>query len=198
MKLTLFDGAEKRLNKLEVDRALGLQLVEAAKKSQDIRIARRIQSLLKPMLKVAPDDVVALNAMAVTFVILEDQKQAEQVWTKALEYRPENEAILTALAIMNHQRGDLEQALEFVDRAIAINPSSTGMIGRRAHILGQLGRAGEAIKSAERAVKTDPTVLQLYQWLAEAYGVQDNPERSQHFQRLYERILQAMQPQSKP
>ena len=196
-QLALFDDAEQRLNKLEVDRARGLQLLDAAKKSQDVRIARKIQKLLKPMLKVAPDDVVSLDAMAVTYVLLEDHEQAEQAWTQALKLHPENEAILTSLAILNHQRGDLESALKFVNRAIAVNPSSTEMIGRKAHILGQLGRADEAIKTAERAVATNPMVLQLYQWLAEAHEVQDAPQRSRHFQRLYDRIVAAMQPEAK-
>ena len=193
-KLTLFDGAEKRLPKLEVDRARGLQLVEAAKKSREIKIARRIQKLLKPMLTAAPDDIVALDAMALTYVLLEDHQLAEESWTRALKIQPENEAILTPLAIMNHQRGDLEPALKLIDRALAVNPSSTEMLGRRAHVLGQMRRTDAAIKSAERALETNPTVLQLYQWLAEAYQLQNNAERSRHFQRLHDRIEQAMKP----
>jgi len=197
-KLTLFDGAEKRLSKLVVDRARGLQLVEAAKKSREIKIARRIQSLLKPTLAQAPNDIIALNAMAVTFVLLDDHELAEASWTRALEFQPDNEAILTPLAIINHQRNDLEAALTLFDRAIAVNPSSTKMLGRRAHVLGQMGRTDEAIKSAERALESNPTVLQHYQWLAEAYQLQNNTERSRHFQRLHDRIEKAMKPKKAP
>ncbi|GIW94123.1 MAG: hypothetical protein KatS3mg110_2164 [Pirellulaceae bacterium] len=180
LEAQVFDDAQLRLPKREVDRAKGLAMLSRLEILRDPAQISYAQQLLAPVdprsnsgelafLDVLGDDVPALILMGRAFQMLNDVRRAEACWNRLLQIDPDNEDALWWKMANAHQVLDLEQAAAYLDRLLPLNPWDANLYGRKAHILGQAGQLSRACVSAERALELDPTLVQVRQWLVEAY-----------------------------
>jgi predicted CXXCH cytochrome family protein len=174
----LFDGAESRLPKWEVQRSRGLMLASMAEKNRLRKLSTEAERLLKPARQILDDDPDVAEALAVCMLLQKQDQAAAELLTQTLSQHPRRESLLLRLAYFSHDHGDLKKAAEYFSRLVEVNPSQADFHGRFAHILGRIGRLEQGIKEAERAVELNPTLSQAHAWLAEAYEAQGMTDRS--------------------
>jgi hypothetical protein len=196
----VFDGADQRLPKREVDRAKGLAIMQNPNIYSDPQLLATAQQLIAPLtmeaaaasnvafLDVVGDDVDALNSLGLGFQIQRDYDRANACWQQILKIAPNDETALWWLLVNSHERGSLDQAVPYLDRLLALNPLDPNLYGRKAHMLGQAGDLLRAIQSAEVALRLDPTLLQVREWLVEAYDVTEQPQKRREQMDLIRRI----------
>lgn len=174
----LFDEAESRLPKWEVQRSHGLMLASMAEKRRLRELSTKAEPLLKSAQQVLGDDPDVDEGLAVCKLLQKQPQAADEILTRSLQKHPQRESLLLRLAYLSHDQGDLKKAAEYFSRLVKVNPSQADFHGRLAHILGRLGRIEQAIEEAERAVELNPTLSQAHAWLAEAYESRGMIERS--------------------
>lgn len=184
----LFDAAAERLPATELRRARGLMLVRRAEKNQSTAEAYEAESLLRPIAAAMPEDVDVIEALGTASLVQHRYSEAADRWRRCLELDPDRETVLVALAKVCHESGLLEEGVAALDRLFVFNPWLSELQGRQAHMLGQLGRFEQAVAAAQRAIELNPMLRQVYGWLAEAYRLQGDLERGDHYRRLYERM----------
>lgn len=178
--LVLFDGAESRIPRREIDRIEGLLASGQPDVLRDPEAMKHVAELLVPkgvdmndmrsVLAALEGDDEALMAIASLFMAGGRTTAAVQCWEQGLANDPANEEALLMLcgnAVRNRRS---EEALSLCDRLIAVNPSRADYHARRAAILASLGRRAEAIEAARRGLELDPALLPLRAGLAQAYG----------------------------
>jgi hypothetical protein len=208
---SVFDNADERLPKRVVDRAKGLVMVRQPEVIRNSQLLTLAQNLIAPVteqmaarnhlafLDVIGDDVDALIGLGNSFQIQRDYERAHACWQQLLQISPHDEIALWWMLANNHQRGNLQQAAAYLDRLIALLPTDPKLHGRRAHILGQMGRLSEGIEAAERALELDPTLIQVREWLVEAYTATDQPAKAGAQRQLIKRMREVMEvPDSAP
>jgi tetratricopeptide (TPR) repeat protein len=87
----------------------------------------------REILKVDPDNIVALNNLA-WHLIDEEPKQALGYAKRALELSPESSAILDTLAMAQLKNNDVAEARKSIDRALAVSPKSPDLRFHEAQI----------------------------------------------------------------
>lgn len=87
----------------------------------------------REILKVEPDNIVALNNLA-WHLIDDEPKQALVYAKRALELSPESSAILDTLAMAQLKNKDIAEARRSIDRALAISPKSPDLRFHEAQI----------------------------------------------------------------
>lgn len=189
--LMLFDGAEKRLLQLEVDRARGIMLVQAAERERNKALAITAERLLRPFLRAATDDIDVLDALARACAMQQRPAEAETFWREALRLQPDREGILWQLAMFYGTSGNLDAERKSIERLLAINPWNASVHGRYAHVLGRLGETERGIQSAKRALELDPSLTSLYVWLADALQKTNDLPESRRYRELFQKVAGA-------
>ncbi len=180
LEAQVFDDAHHRLPKRELDRAKGLAMLsrmEILRNPAQISYAQQLLAPVDPalnpsdlsFLELLGDDVPALILMGRAFQMLNDFRRADACWSRLLQIDPNQEDALWWKMVNAHEMLDLEQAATYLDRLLPLNPWDANLHGRKAHILGQAGQLRRACISAEKALELDPTLIQVRQWLVEAY-----------------------------
>ncbi|MCO6456908.1 MAG: tetratricopeptide repeat protein [Pirellulaceae bacterium] len=193
----VFDGAEQRLPRREVERARALAMDDKLT-SDDADTAREIERLLLgggmlsddvgAGLQLLGNDPPALNALGTACRMQKRYQEAEICWQEALRYNPKDEQALLLMLLHHHSLQDTRSALEYVERLLELLPDAPTLHGRRAHMLGQLGQTDQAIKAAERALELDPTLIQIHIWLIEVYTGRGELDRADEVRKLLERF----------
>jgi hypothetical protein len=190
-RLLFFDGAEKRLPDWEVTRASGLGLVKRLLDEGRVPDLGRIESMLAPVLEVAPDDTRVMNSLTEVALKSGDLATAESYSRQALAVDPQNEPALVALTQVCYQTGRYADGLEFCDRALAINPMLDTLHAHRADMLRLTGRLADGTAAAERALQLNPRLLPVRRWLVHAYRESGQPAKSKEHAELLRRIEEA-------
>ena len=201
--LVPFDGAEDRLPRREVDRARGIAIANSATARDDKILATRAEHYLVPpqaansnlvqIVEAIGDDPPVLNALGAVYKLTDRKPAAESCWRRVLELDPHNETALDSLITLSHDQREFTDTRQYIDRLLAINPNLASLYGRRSDVSGQLGEVSEGIQSAQRGLKLDPTMLQLREWLIDAYRRNGQEAESEQQRVLLERLKAALQ-----
>ncbi len=192
----IYNHAEQRLPKLEVDRAIAFMLAGGTDgKSPTLAQARRAEQLLLPVHEAQPDDIDTLEVLAAVCLIQRRPEEAEHWWNEVLLRDPQRESVLQNIALYYHDRRQLEPAREYLQRYLVVNPWHGHIHGRLAGVLKLLGEPQAGIAAAERALELNPTLVPLHDWLAHVYEENGQPAESERHRKMHERMQQLL---SKP
>jgi hypothetical protein len=187
-RLLFFGEANQRLPAWEVNRATGLALVKHLLEQGRPPEFSVIESLLAPVLEVAPDDTRVMNSLTELALKRNNLAAAEAYARLALDVEPQNEAALVALTMVAYQSGRYADGLDFSQRALAINPTLEAVHAQRADMLRLTGRLTEGIEAAERALELSPRLLPVRQWLVRAYRDAGQTAKSEEQAKIHERM----------
>lgn len=193
VELTVFDGANQRLPKLEIDRATAFMLLGGIDGKIPTRSdARRAEQLLLPVLDAQPDDLDVLENLGAACLLQGRARDAEQWWNEALKQDPRRETVLQHLALLTFDQRRLKPAREYLERYLEVNSRHGNMHGRLAGVLGSLGEWKKSVTAAEHALELNPTLVPLHDWLGHAYQQIGNPAESERHRRLFQRLQRRM------
>ncbi|HVC94926.1 MAG TPA: tetratricopeptide repeat protein [Pirellulales bacterium] len=166
----LFDHAEQRLARWEVDRVRGLNRVHIAPLNRLMAEAyyREAEALLRSSLRAAPDDVPALEALGRSLMEQQRADGARECLERVLQIRPRREKTLDLLAEIHYRRGELAAAIEYGERLLAVNPWIARYYARQADMLRGAGRLDQAIECGEKSLRLDPWQGQVRGWMVDA------------------------------
>ena len=184
----LFDGADQRLPRMVVDRALGIWLAEQAESRADLKLAARAFRQLTVVSRQMPQDADVLNALGIASAVEGRVEDSLTYWKQALAIDPHRELTLRSTAIQLQKLGRHDAARSYIEDYLKAQPWSALMWGRYSVLLGQLGEIEPAIKAARKAIELDPSNPRTHQWLAEIYDRKGDQERRRHHQELSDRL----------
>lgn len=177
-RLAIFDGAEARLPRREVERARGLwAATEAVRRRDPGRAVDAVRLLLGdpaggPGPAGVPDvvagDVPALLALGDLLAATGRDPPAVACYTRVLAIAPDEVAALAGLGDLQARAGNRAAALASAERLVAVRPTAAEAHGRRASLLAQLGRWADCRDAAACAVALDPLSSDSRRLLAEA------------------------------
>ena len=184
----IYDNAETRLPRAAVDYARGLWLAENAEKKTDRTLAARAIPLLTGALKEFPDDTRILNGLGTASAVSGRFEDSLNYWKKSLAIDPDGEQTLEMLMITLHNNGRQGEAKTYLERLLKLNPYKATLWGRYAGLLSRDGEWNGAIEAAKKSMELDPSVLQTYQFLADAYRRTGDAEKSRYYSDKFEKI----------
>jgi predicted CXXCH cytochrome family protein len=197
-RLEMFDHADLRLPRLEVDRAVGFMLAGGtAHDAPTTADAREAERLLLAVRAAQPDDLATLESLGAACLIQGHDRDAQRWFQMVLKHDPRRESTLLQLAIYYHDQRQLRPAREYLERYLAINRWHGAIYGRYASTLAALGQWRECITAGERGLELNPTLIPLHEWLAPAYEQVGQPADADRHRRLADRLRHRLQtPQS--
>jgi hypothetical protein len=198
---TVFDNAEERLPRAEVDRAKGIALMTRAWAQKDRELAGRAQNhLLKVLGPLANegraglahvDDAPLLDELATGYLLLENTPAAEECWKRLLEIDPQDVTALMGLAKAAEERADRQAYRAYVERLSAISPNADEVMSMRVKLRHYDGDRAGAAQEAERALKNNPTLVELRRWLVDLYRRLGQDEKAIRHQQLLDQLPEA-------
>lgn len=111
---------------------------------------------LRRVLERDPNNLTALEKLALALALLGDTEEALDVLGRAVAIDPSSSELALVQAHVHALRGEAAQSLALADGVIAREPDTVEAWVERAFALETLGRAGEAKAALERAVELDP------------------------------------------
>jgi len=196
--LAVFDNADQRIPKHELDRATAFTLLGGLDhKSPTVSDARRAERLLMPLLQTHSNDIDVLENLGAACLIQGRAFDAAEWWNEALKLNPRREYVLEHLSLLYFDQRQLPLARESLQRYLAVNSWHGSIHGRLAGVLGSLGEWRESIAIAEHALELNPTLIPLHGWLANAYRQVGNTAESQRHRQLLIR-MQILMPSNSP
>lgn len=188
-ELAVFDQADQRLPKLELDRARAFMLVGGIDgKTPTSAEARHAEKLLLPVRQAQPDDLDVLEILGAACLIQGRAKDAEKWWLEALKHDSRRESVLQNLAILYFDQQRLQPAREYLERFIEVNPWHGHIHGRLAGVYGVLGEWNRCAEVAEHALELNPTLIPLHNWLEQAYQELGKPADAERHRQLFQRF----------
>ena len=184
----MFDGAEQRLPRVVVDRALGIWLAEQAESRADPQLAARACRQLTLVSRQMPNDAEVLNSLGIASAVEGRVEDSLTLWKQALAIEPHRELTLRSTALQLQKLGRHEAARPHFENSLKAQPWSASMWGRYSVLLGQLGEIEPAIATARKAIELDPSNYRTHQWLAEVYDRKGDQEQRRHHQGLSDRL----------
>jgi hypothetical protein len=169
----LFDHAEERLERWEVDRVRGLNRVHVAQRNKLSApvYLREAEPLLRSALRAAPDDVRVLEALGQAMFGLERAGEAREFFERVLEIQPFHERSLEMLMEICHGAGDFNQGTKYGERLLKVDPWIVRYYARQADMLRGIGQLEKALERGEQALRLDPWQTQIRSWLTQAYRI---------------------------
>lgn len=207
-RVAVFDGAEARLPRREVDRARGLWTATEALRRRDRGRAIEAVELLLGDPPAGPgaagvpdlvaDDVPALLALGDLFAATGREPPAVACYARALVSAPDEAAALAGLSDLRARAGDRAGALALADRLAAVRPTAAEAHGRRAALLASLGRWADCRDAATRAVALDPLAPDARRLLIEACRRSGDEAMAEVEEGTLRRLLDASRPGTGP
>ena len=197
--LTVFDEGEQRLPAWEVDRARGLTIMARHAARLDSDLLREAEALLlggtmvdeqniHHVVASLSDDVPAIAALGTICGMTNREAIAEDLFRRVLEIQPEHENALQWMIVLSRRQGGLDVAKSYLNRLLKVNPFTPDLYRRAPQLLEALGEQQYAIQLAEQGLQLEPTMIELREWLADAYGRAGQTERRDHQQDLLQRL----------
>ncbi|MAD81041.1 MAG: hypothetical protein CMJ50_09405 [Planctomycetaceae bacterium] len=186
--VTVFDHADERLPRAEIDRAKGIALMTKAwRRRGDDLAARALSHLLKVW--TAPgddvterlaevDDVPFLEELGAGYMLLGNSDLAVECWSRVLKLDPRSETALKGVAKVAEERQDLQAFGEHLEKLVEVNPWSDEVFSLRVKHRFYSKDLPGAAREAERALEINPTLVELRSWLANTYRELGDEERA--------------------
>jgi len=133
-----------------------------------------LESDLRHLLSLEPDNAMALNALGYSLTDHSDRHQeALALISKALELKPDDPAILDSMGWVHYNLGQLKLAITYLQRAYSSfpDPEIATHLGKAYWALGQ---TDEAMRVWREALERDPDSKLLNDALAEAHPTPAN------------------------
>jgi tetratricopeptide (TPR) repeat protein len=186
----LFDHAEERLPRWEVDRVRGLNLLQMAQRNSPMAAVylREAEPLLRLSLRAAPDDVRALEALGLTLMGQEREGEARECFDQVLEIRPRHERALDLLAEICLRAGNFDTGIMYSESLLAVNPWIARYYARQSDMLRRADQMVQALECAEKSLRLDPWQTQIRSWLVEAYRMSGDIAASQQHAEILRRM----------
>ncbi len=180
----VFQFAATPIPEFELRRARALKMAQDAIESQqDQNLAKAAATLLKQLVKGAPEDLDLYVAMGNCALIQNQPREAERYWTEVLRINPRHEQTIEALAVLYQDNMQLIPAEHALKQFVALNPWHGSYYGRLAGVSLYQGKTDEAIAAAERGLELNPNLWKLHEFLVDVYtniGDQESAERHQN------------------
>ena len=176
----LFDHAEQRLQRWELDRVRGIAIVALTPESslRSTAKGREAETLLRSSILAAPDDVPALRAMGYLAAIDGRLAEGREYLERLLALAPRDGTTLQLLVNVCHRLDDLEATIRYGELLMQVNPWHAGDHQRLSDAFYKTGRLNDAIRESEEALKLDPTLTAARGRLVEAYRQAGNDDAS--------------------
>jgi Flp pilus assembly protein TadD len=198
-ELALFDRAEERLPKLDIDRAFAFVLVGGSAHTTPAPAdARRAEQLLLPVYQSQPVDIDTLEILGTACLVQNRGADAAAWFQKALTLDPRREQSLLQLGLYYRQIRQLEPAAEYLQRFLAVNPWRGEIFAQYASVLALRGEWNECISAGARGLQQNPTLASLHELLAYACEQRgDLPDSEQH-RKQFESLQRLLRPSGTP
>lgn len=190
--LTIYDADGATLSKDEQSRARAIILVRFGSARRDRQMVSEGVRILKSLVAQLPDDEELLFQLGMGSAATENMQEAVAAWKKLIELSPQHESGLLQLANAEHDASHYQEADQLYARFNELNSRQAIAHGRWAHTLGRLNRMDDAIEQGEQALKLDPSMWPMCFWLADAYQLKGDQEKSQHYKALGDRISKVL------
>jgi tetratricopeptide (TPR) repeat protein len=177
------DVAYARFSRLSPDPP---ELREAALALGDDRIDAA-EALLNARIRQAPEDVMALRALAQVKTRREEYGEAERLLTACLTLAPGDAAARYDLAELLHTLQRHAEALPMVERLLALAPHHMEYLGLKARLLRLAGRNDEALAVMEQVVAEYPG--EEGAWLIYGHLLREMGQQTRSIQ-MYRRALE--------
>lgn len=172
----------------ELQRARGILMSELTQSGNDVSLAYKAVSLLKPLQNSLPGDTEFLNALGVAYMQQDDLTAAARCFKLSLQSAPKHVLTLQFLAALHQLSRDFPQSRHYYERLIEINPWRAEYFSRYSHVLGQLGEFEAAIQAGHKCVELDPTLAHIHAWLADIYKRRGQLEQSRKHEELFRQL----------
>lgn len=199
-KLAFFDGADQRMEKWEADRALGIAMIQSAEQEvlTQPKWFDKVEQLLVQALRVAPDDLPALETMSSVELGRKNHKAARQYLERMLRINPKHESALNTLVRICYDSADDKAGVRYANRLLAINPYARGAHARKSTMLGKLGDWYGAVAAARQGLEVDPTFSELRNWLITALKRTNQTEEVPRQKHLIEELQSRFPTEGQP
>jgi len=132
-------------------------LYESALLAERLGNMEVVESRLRKLIELQPDNPQAYNALGYTYADRNIRlAEARQLIEKALQLAPDDGHILDSMGWVLYRQGDLEGALEYLQRALAKRHDAE-IAAHLGEVLWTLGRRHEAQRIMLEAQKRDPS-----------------------------------------
>lgn len=120
------------------------------------------QSLCEKVLETQPDNIDAINLIAMIHFNLGRPDQAKTVLLMAIEKAPNDLRILNNLGNFMKSSGDLKGAYTCYERAVKVDPKCFPALYNLGNVYGALGDSDKAIECYKSAIKIEKNFPDLY------------------------------------
>ena len=184
----VFQFAATPIPEFELRRARAVKMAQDATDSQqDLNLAKAAGTLLKQLVKDAPEDLDLYVAMGNCALLQNQPREAERNWSKVLRINPRHEPTIQALAVLYHDNMQMLPAEHSLKQFVALNPWHGSYYGRLAGVLMYQGKPADAIAAAERGLELNPNLWKLHEFLVDVYtnmGDQESADRHRNLLKL--------------
>ncbi len=196
--LRVFDDADQRLPKAEIDRARGIALMTDAWNRHDRYLASQALATLLKALEFSTlpisarvsqiDDVMLLEELGAAYFILQDFTAAKSCWKRVLELEPQNETALLGIANVAVESSDIDTYAACLERLRKISPAMPAVLEMRVKLQTYKKDLPKGAEEAERVLKIDPTMVSLRVWLVDIYRRLGEDKKADRHRRLLEKM----------
>jgi len=113
--------------------------------------------------ELAPESEQARNALARTFLELEEWENSLEHYEFLLDINPRNDDVLNNAAYVAGQMGDTDRAREYYTRFLEINPDNVSVRNRVAYELAQAGDDYGAMNLLQEGLDQEPDNVELHE-----------------------------------
>ena len=138
------------------------QLIANATKLQQNGQSQQAKEICQIVLNKKPNDVEALNLLAVIYAIENELVLALEIFNKASKLNPVDAQILFNKSNVLSQLKNYTEALLTVDKALLLNKKNSEGFRIRGEILRSMGRIDESILTYQQAIQIDSNNADLY------------------------------------
>jgi len=185
----VFQFAATPIPEFELRRARALKMAQdAIELQQDQNLAKAAATLLKQLVKDAPEDLDLYVAMGNCALIQNQPREAERYWSEVLRINPRHEQTIQALAVLYHDNMQLIPAEHTLKQFVALNPWHGSYYGRLAGVSLYRGNTDAAIAAAERGLELNPNLWKLHEFLVDVYTNIGDHESAERHQNLLKRM----------
>lgn len=150
--------------------------------------------MLEAVLLERPNDIEALNALAVAEAVNGRLQDALTHWHAVLALNPDRELTLSTVATLQFNKGDIESGRTSLEKYLEIQPYSGLAWGRYSWLLSRLNETEKAIETARTSIELDPSNPMMYQHLARLYERTGDAKQEQFYRDLGRRVQLSRKP----
>jgi tetratricopeptide (TPR) repeat protein len=151
------------------------QLIANATRLQQNGQSQQAKEICQTVLNKKPNDVEALNLLAVIYAIENEYALALEIFNKAAKRNPVDARILFNKSNVLMHLKEYTEALLTVDKALLLNKSNSEGYRIRGEILRSMGRIDESILITKQAIEIDPNNPDLFNDLGILYKDKAEP-----------------------